>query len=93
MDRIDIHIDVPAVNYKEMRSTVAPEGSAQVRDRVMRAREIQLRRFMPPEMPSRPGTGPKFGTDTNGEPAQPLAEAPRGMEGNDCEEQIKASVP
>jgi hypothetical protein len=21
MDRIDIHIDVPAVNYKEMRST------------------------------------------------------------------------
>ena len=26
MDRIDIHIDVPAVNYKEMRSTNVPEG-------------------------------------------------------------------
>jgi magnesium chelatase family protein len=25
MDRIDIHIDVPAVNYKELRSNSAPE--------------------------------------------------------------------
>jgi len=46
MDRIDIHIDVPAVNYnKEMRSAADPEGSAQIRERVMCAREIQLRRF------------------------------------------------
>ena len=45
MDRIDIHIDVPAVNYTEMRSAADPEGSAQIRERVMRAREIQLRRF------------------------------------------------
>jgi magnesium chelatase family protein len=45
MDRIDIHIDVPAVNYKEMRSTCEPEGSSQIRERVIRAREIQLRRF------------------------------------------------
>jgi len=45
LDRIDIHIDVPAVNYKEMRSGTEPENSAAIRDRVMRAREIQLRRF------------------------------------------------
>ena len=45
MDRIDIHIDVPAVNYKEMRSTSVPEGSAQIRERVIRAREVQLGRF------------------------------------------------
>ena len=45
MDRIDIHIDVPAVNYKEMRAGAEPEGSAQIRDRVMRARETQLQRF------------------------------------------------
>ncbi len=38
MDRIDIHIDVPAVNYKEMRSTNEPESSAKIRERVMRAR-------------------------------------------------------
>ena len=45
MDRIDIHIDVPAVNYKEMRSPSEPEASAQIRERVVRAREVQLRRF------------------------------------------------
>jgi magnesium chelatase family protein len=45
MDRIDIHIDVPAVNYKEMRSGAEPEGSATIRARVMRARQKQLDRF------------------------------------------------
>ena len=45
LDRIDIHIDVPAVNYREMRSTVIPESSADIRARVLSAREIQLDRF------------------------------------------------
>jgi len=45
LDRIDIHIDVPAVNYKELRSGPVPEGSTQIRERVVRAREIQLNRF------------------------------------------------
>jgi magnesium chelatase family protein len=36
---------VPAVNYKEMRSGVEPEGSAAIRERVMRARVTQLQRF------------------------------------------------
>jgi magnesium chelatase family protein len=45
MDRIDIHIDVPAVNYKEMRAATEPEGSESIRERIMRAREIQLKRF------------------------------------------------
>ena len=45
MDRIDIHIDVPAVNYKEMRAATEPEGSARIRERILRAREIQLHRF------------------------------------------------
>jgi magnesium chelatase family protein len=45
MDRIDIHIDVPAVNYKELRGGNAPEGSVQIRDRVLRARDVQLNRF------------------------------------------------
>ena len=45
MDRIDIHIDVPAVNYKEMRSTHEPESSAKIRERVVRARQKQLARF------------------------------------------------
>ena len=45
LDRIDIHIDVPAVNYKELRSAAPPEGSAEISARVMRAREVQLNRF------------------------------------------------
>jgi magnesium chelatase family protein len=45
LDRIDIHIDVPAVNYKEMRSSSEPESSAAIRERVLRARERQLARF------------------------------------------------
>jgi len=45
LDRIDIHIDVPAVNYKELRGGSAPEGSTQIRERVLRAREVQLNRF------------------------------------------------
>jgi magnesium chelatase family protein len=45
LDRIDIHIDVPAVNYRELRGTVLPESSGDIRARVLRAREIQLDRF------------------------------------------------
>jgi magnesium chelatase family protein len=45
LDRIDIHIDVPAVNYKELRGGASPEDSKQIRERVIRAREIQLNRF------------------------------------------------
>ena len=45
MDRIDIHIDVPAVNYKEMRSTNEPESSAKIRERVVRTRKKQTERF------------------------------------------------
>jgi magnesium chelatase family protein len=45
MDRIDIHIDVPAVNYKEMRSASEPEPSGRIRDRVIKARALQHERF------------------------------------------------
>ena len=47
MDRIDIHIDVPAVKFKELRAknTEHAESSAAVRERVMRARQTQLKRF------------------------------------------------
>ena len=45
LDRIDIHIDVPAVNYRELRSGSIPESSADIAKRVMIARERQLNRF------------------------------------------------
>ncbi len=46
LDRIDIHIEVPAVQYKELRSNAAAEGSAEIRARVLVAREIQHARFL-----------------------------------------------
>jgi magnesium chelatase family protein len=45
LDRIDIHIEVPAVQYKELRGGAAAEGSVQIRARVMAARQIQRQRF------------------------------------------------
>lgn len=47
MDRIDIHIDVPAVNFKELRGRDVPQGesSEKIRERVIKAREIQLKRL------------------------------------------------
>lgn len=47
MDRIDIHIDVPAVKFNELRGRGVSQGdsSDEIRERVMRAREVQLGRF------------------------------------------------
>jgi magnesium chelatase family protein len=45
LDRIDIHIEVPAVKYRELRSGVAAEGSTEIRTRVLAARERQTARF------------------------------------------------
>ncbi len=45
LDRIDIHIDVPAVNYEELSKTPTGDTSEVIRERVNRAREIQLDRF------------------------------------------------
>ena len=45
MDRIDIHIEVVPVTISEMSSTERAESSAEIRKRVIAAREIQLRRF------------------------------------------------
>ena len=45
LDRIDIHIDVPAVKYRELRSEQSAESSEAIRGRVEHARTTQLERF------------------------------------------------
>lgn len=45
LDRIDIHIEVPAVQYRELRGGAASEGSAEIRARVLAARQMQHARF------------------------------------------------
>lgn len=45
LDRIDIHIEVPAVKYKELSAGTKGESSAEIRERVTEARNIQFQRF------------------------------------------------
>ncbi|NTV13225.1 MAG: YifB family Mg chelatase-like AAA ATPase [Desulfobulbaceae bacterium] len=45
LDRIDIHVEVPAVPFREISDTRRPEPSATIRERVARARAIQAQRF------------------------------------------------
>ena len=60
LDRIDLHVSVPSVEYEALRRRTVPEDSAAVRSRVIAARTRQLERFsgtdaacnaqMPPSM-------------------------------------------
>ncbi len=45
LDRIDLHIEVTPLSIAEMSSTAVEESSAVIRQRVIRAREIQRQRF------------------------------------------------
>src|SRR5512133_1440334 len=45
LDRIDIHIEVVPVNYDKLSDSGKVEHSNEIRDRVVRAREIQAKRF------------------------------------------------
>jgi magnesium chelatase family protein len=45
LDRIDIHVEVPRVDYDKLLNLAQGESSADVRARVERARERQRRRF------------------------------------------------
>ncbi|HKY27030.1 MAG TPA: YifB family Mg chelatase-like AAA ATPase [Pyrinomonadaceae bacterium] len=47
LDRIDIHVDVPAVKFRELTGDASPdvEDSAAIRLRVLQARRRQLERF------------------------------------------------
>ncbi len=45
LDRIDIHIEVPAVPFRDIASARPGEASAQIRERVIAARQRQQARF------------------------------------------------
>ncbi|MCB9231546.1 MAG: YifB family Mg chelatase-like AAA ATPase [Bacteroidia bacterium] len=45
LDRIDLHIEVTPVNFEQLSSRRSGETSSQVRERVIKAREIQTERF------------------------------------------------
>src|SRR5256885_1081372 len=45
LDRIDLHIEVPAVEYRDISSTRTEEPSSAIRERILRARQLQQKRF------------------------------------------------
>ena len=45
LDRIDVHVEVPAVPYEALRATGEGETSAEIRERVTAARRLQLERY------------------------------------------------
>ncbi len=45
LDRLDIHIEVPSVKFKDLESREEGEKSSVIRDRVNRARKIQQERY------------------------------------------------
>lgn len=45
LDRIDLHVEVTPVNFNELSSDRAAEKSELIRERVIKAREIQVERF------------------------------------------------
>ena len=45
LDRIDIHVEVPNVQYKDLTSNSTCESSEEIRERVTKARKVQLKRF------------------------------------------------
>jgi hypothetical protein len=45
LDRIDLHIEVPQVKFREMSAAQTGDTSAQIRERVVAARKLQTARF------------------------------------------------
>jgi magnesium chelatase family protein len=45
LDRVDIHIEVPAVPVKELSGTTTSESSDHIRTRVVKARQLQIIRY------------------------------------------------
>ncbi len=45
LDRIDIHVEVPAIKYQELRASRSGEKSSDLRQKVIKARQIQSERF------------------------------------------------
>ena len=54
LDRIDIHVEVPAVPFKELRGNTTAESSEEIRARVERTRAVQRERgFYNSQIPTR----------------------------------------
>ena len=79
LDRIDIHVEVPAVPFKELRANSDSESSADIRWRVLEARAIQQSRgFYNARMPA-PGIRKVCALDDAGERTLEMAVRRMGL--------------
>jgi len=60
LDRIDLHIEVPEVEYRDLTGKLDGEDSCQIAERVTASRERQLGRFQDPEVLSNSQMDPKL---------------------------------
>lgn len=59
LDRIDLHVEVPQVKFREMSGGKPGESSAQIRERVLRARQVQQKRYQGTKITCNARMGPK----------------------------------
>ena len=60
LDRIDIQIEVAPVKYEKLNSNVLTETSAQIKERVNKARQIQIQRYQEERIYSNSQLTPKL---------------------------------
>ena len=60
LDRIDLHVEVPLVEFRELSSSHQGESSATIRERVIAAREIQAKRFKGKSATTNAAMGPRL---------------------------------
>ena len=70
MDRIDIHVEVPRVDYDKLSSDTLSEASAAVRERVEGAREVQRVRFERAGFERAPSSGRRLTCNADMGPAE-----------------------
>jgi magnesium chelatase family protein len=58
LDRIDIFVEVPRVDYEKLSQGPSPEGSLEVRERVQRSRERQRMRYSESHLAANSEMGP-----------------------------------
>ncbi len=59
LDRIDLHVDVPSVKIDKLTDNIDSESSENIRSRVQKAKEIQLKRFEKSSISGNSDMGPK----------------------------------
>lgn len=59
LDRIDVHVEVPRVEYEKLTGAGSPEASSAIRKRVQSARTVQLDRFEGTRFTCNADMGPK----------------------------------